>query len=187
MKVPFGAKILFYNNPNRPDNTSGKLSPTANDGVFLGYYIQPGHQWKGEYLVAKLDALDYHAENGSITVQRSRQIILPSGGFVFPLRAAQEAKEPKAIKPQDLSIQDANREVVPNADAAEALPPPPFVYVQGNPADQTPEQPLDADAQQLYQEMSADIAAESGAPRLTPSGDPIPDNMEWDGLRLVRK
>ena len=187
MKVPFGAKILFYNNPNRPDNTSGKLSPTANDGVFLGYYIQPGHQWKGEYLVAKLDALDYHAENGSITVQRSRQIILPSGGFVFPLRAAQEAKEPKAIKPQDLLIQDANREVVPNADAAEALPPPPFVYVQGNPADQTPEQPLDADAQQLYQEMSADIAAESGAPRLTPSGDPIPDNMEWDGLRLVRK
>ncbi|CAL1153271.1 unnamed protein product [Cladocopium goreaui] len=105
-------------------------------------------------------------------------------GFVFPLRAAQEAKEPKAIKPQDLLIQDANREVVPNADAAEALPPPPFVYVQGNPADQTPEQPLDADAQQLYQEMSADIAAESGAPRLTPSGfyDLVGNQAGWEQL-----
>ena len=40
--IPFGAKILFWNNPKRADNSSGKMSPTANDGVFLGYHIQPG-------------------------------------------------------------------------------------------------------------------------------------------------
>jgi hypothetical protein len=33
--IPFGAKILFWNNPKRADNSSGKMSPTANDGVFL--------------------------------------------------------------------------------------------------------------------------------------------------------
>ena len=65
--VPCGAKILFWNNPKRADNSSGKMSPTANDCVFLGYHIQPGFAWKGEYLVAKLEASDYHAENGSTT------------------------------------------------------------------------------------------------------------------------
>ena len=74
--IPFGAKILFWNNPKRVDNTSGKTSPTANDGIFLGYHIQPGFAWKGEYLVAKMEALDYHAENGSITVQRARRVEL---------------------------------------------------------------------------------------------------------------
>ena len=28
--------------PKRADNTAGKLSPTSNEGLFLGYYIQPG-------------------------------------------------------------------------------------------------------------------------------------------------
>ena len=83
--IPFGAKILFWNNPKRVDNTSGKTSPTANDGVFLGCHVQPGFAWKGEYLVAKLEALDYHAENGSITVQRARRVELIEGDFVFPL------------------------------------------------------------------------------------------------------
>ena len=46
--------------PKRADNTTAKLSPTSNEGLFLGYYIQPGHDWKGEYLVAKLEAADYH-------------------------------------------------------------------------------------------------------------------------------
>ena len=27
--IPFGAKVLFWNNPKRVDNTSGKMSPTA--------------------------------------------------------------------------------------------------------------------------------------------------------------
>ena len=60
MHIPFGAKVLFWNNPKTTDNTAGKLSATANEGLFIGYHIQPGHDWKGEYLVAKLEAADYH-------------------------------------------------------------------------------------------------------------------------------
>ncbi|CAK9025348.1 Dynein intermediate chain 2 [Durusdinium trenchii] len=48
MAIPFGAKVLFWNNPNRADNTAGKLSPTSVEGVFLGYHVQPGHKWRGE-------------------------------------------------------------------------------------------------------------------------------------------
>ena len=106
LMIPFGAKILFWNNPKRADSTSGKMSPTANDGIFLGYHIQPGFAWKGEYLLAKLDALDYHAENGSITVQRARRIELVLGGFTFPLRALHEAKEPKPDRLEDNVIAD---------------------------------------------------------------------------------
>ena len=34
MHIPFGARVLFWNNPKRLDNTSGKLSPTSNEGLF---------------------------------------------------------------------------------------------------------------------------------------------------------
>ena len=104
--IPFGAKILLWNNANRAGNTSGKMPPTANDGIFLGYQIQPGFAWKGEYLVAKLEGLGYHVENGSITVQKARRIELVPGGFTFPLPAMQEAKEPKSDRLEDNVIAD---------------------------------------------------------------------------------
>ena len=62
-------------------------------GVFLGYHVQPGHNWRGEYLVAKLEALDYHAENNSISIQRTKKVELLPGGFSFPLRAKRDRME----------------------------------------------------------------------------------------------
>jgi hypothetical protein len=35
MHIPFGAKVLFWNNPKRVDNTAGELSPTSNEVLFL--------------------------------------------------------------------------------------------------------------------------------------------------------
>lgn len=105
--VPFGAKVLFWNHTKRVDNTAGKMSPTANDGIFLGYYVQPGFAWNGEYFVAKLEDLDYHAENGSITVQRACRVELAEDGFVFPLRALQEAKEPKPDRLEDNVVSES--------------------------------------------------------------------------------
>ena len=85
-EIPFGAKVLFWNNPARADNQAGKTSPTSNEGVFLGYHIQPGFAWKGEFLVAKLEGLDYHIEHASLTVQRTKRIELPTDEFIFPMR-----------------------------------------------------------------------------------------------------
>jgi len=36
MHIPFGAKVLFWNNPKRADNTAGKLSPTSMKESSLG-------------------------------------------------------------------------------------------------------------------------------------------------------
>jgi len=104
MHIPFGAKVLFWNNPKRADNTAGKLPPTSNEGIFLGYYIQPGHDWKGEYLVAKLEAADYHVNWGALTIQRTKRLELPSEGFIFPWKALIDSKAPKADRLEDQVI-----------------------------------------------------------------------------------
>ena len=103
MHIPFGAKVLFWNNPKRLDNTSGKLSPTANEGIFLGYYIQPGHDWKGEYLVAKLEAADYHV-NWVHWQFKERKVGIAIRGFIFPLKAMIDSKAPKADRLEDQVI-----------------------------------------------------------------------------------
>ena len=61
-------------------------TPTSNEGVFLGYHIQLGFAWKGEFLVAKLEGFDYRIEHASLTVQRTKRIELASDEFIFPIR-----------------------------------------------------------------------------------------------------
>ena len=175
--IPFGAKILFWNNPKRVDNTSGKTSATANDGIFLGYHIQPGFAWKGEYLVAKLEALDYHAETGSITVQRARRVELISGGFVFPLRALKEAKEPKPDRLADNVIADP-RPIPFQSELQDEEQ----VEMSEEAIDKSSEAVLDALAsedQPAKEPIFPDI-------KYTPTGKPIPDGYHWDGTRLVK-
>ena len=175
--IPFGAKILFWNHPKRADNTSGKMCPTANDGMFFGYHIQLGFAWKGEYLVAKLEALDYHAENGSITVQRARRIELIEGGFVIPLRALKEAKEPKPDRLEDNVIADprpipfqAELHVDGQDDQGDE--------VVGKSAEAVPNV-LATEEEPAEEEMFPEI-------KYTPTGKPIPDGYHWDGTRLVK-
>ena len=168
--IPFGAKILFWNNPKRVDNTSGKTSPTANDGIFLGYNVQPGFAWKGEYLVAKLEALDYHADR--ITVQRARRVELIEGGFVFPLRALKEAKEPnpdRLADPRPIPFQ-SELQIEGRAETGEEA------------IDKSPEAVPDALASE-DQPAEEDMFPET---KYTPTGKPIPDGYHWDGTRLVK-
>ena len=95
--VPFGAQVLFWDNPKRPDCTSGKTSPTAVEGVFLGYHIQPGHVWRGEYLVTKLEALEYHLEHASFTIIRVKKVEFPPDGIIFPVRVKVDKDAPKPL------------------------------------------------------------------------------------------
>ena len=173
MHIPFGAKVLFWNNPKRADNTAGKLSPTSNEGIFLGYYIQPGHDWKGEYLVAKLEAADYHVNWGALTIQRTKRLELPSEGFIFPLKALIDSKAPKADRLEDQVIPQT-----PKAVPFESSMHPPqeeMEYEPGTPV------PADSD-------VEPDVPAEPVFPdlRLTPKGEVIPDGFHWDGHRIVR-
>ena len=73
-----------------------RLRQRQNEGVFLGYHIQPGFAWKGEFLVAKLEGLDYHIEHASLTVQQTKRIELPSDEFIFPMRLLEDPSDAKA-------------------------------------------------------------------------------------------
>ena len=170
LHIPFCAKVLFWNNPKRADNTAGKLSPTANEGLFLGYHIQPGHDWKGEYLVAKLEAADYHVNWGALTLERTERLELPSERFTFPLKALIDSKSPQADRLKD--------QVIPPTPSAvplvsSMLPPPDLEYEPGTPL------PADVEPERVRDEIFPEL-------RLSPKGERIPDGFHWDGHRIVR-
>ena len=193
--IPFGAKVLFWNNPKRADNTSGKLSPTSNEGVFLGYHVQPGHSWKGEYLVAKLEALDYHVEHKSITIQRTKRLELPSDGFIFPLRAAQEANEPKPDKLADSVVPEniipREQELKPITMEEDVVPECPpeeddDFYSPGTPIDESKEvQPKPKEAEKLPSPGSPSKEPSSGSKDKGGKTDP-PEGYHYDGTRMVK-
>ena len=174
MAIPFGAKVLFWNNPNRADNTAGKLSPTSVEGVFLGYHVQPGHKWRGEYLVAKLEALDYHVEHNSLTTQRTKKIELLPGGFSFPLRVKQDRKEAIPDDPKLNLIESPNPIPLADADLAEYTP------------SEAPEGVPEQGGEEPEFEVTAADKAEDYKPDTTPAGVPIPEGYHWDGLRVVK-
>ena len=174
MAIPFGAKVLFWNNPNRADNTAGKLSPTSVEDVFLGYHVQPGHKWRGEYLVAKLEALDYHVEHNSLTIQRTKKIELLPGGFSFPLRVKQDRKEAIPDDPKLNLIESPNPIPLADADLAEYTP------------SEAPEGVLEQGGVEPEIEVTAADKAEDYKPDTTPAGVPIPEGYHWDGLRVVK-
>ncbi len=91
-KIPFGALIDFK--PQKDDAKKiTKGSPDTVPGVFLGYKIQPGGLWQGEYRVAALTefvSLDLVAfgRHDDIHHQVVKEIVwFPKMVVVFPLRA----------------------------------------------------------------------------------------------------
>ena len=61
----------------------GKFSPTSRPGVFLGYHVEVGSKWNGDYIIADLKDFSSVAKPG---VQQVKRIYLaPSKKFTFPL------------------------------------------------------------------------------------------------------
>ena len=52
LAIPFGCGIFFLPAPTK--YTNSKSCPKMSCGVFLGYRLQPGGTWSGEYIVADL-------------------------------------------------------------------------------------------------------------------------------------
>ena len=86
--------------------------------------------WKGEYLVAKLEAADYHVSWGALTIQRRKRLQLPSEGFIFPLKALIDSKSPKADRLED-QVTPPTPSAVPMESSM--LPPPDLEYEPGTP------------------------------------------------------
>ena len=86
--VPFGAEIIFK--PPKAKDPHLKFEPVGSRGVFLGYALNPGGRFDGDYLCAKLE--DF-ADMQNVRVFQVKGInpVMP---FVFPLRtAANEAMQ----------------------------------------------------------------------------------------------
>ena len=91
--IPFGALVDFL-----PDKTEtkwrghGKFAPKAVPGVFLGWYLQTGHVWRREYLVASLDdcrelnlRYDVIGADSRLPVHRVREVVFRPP-CTFPLK-----------------------------------------------------------------------------------------------------
>ena len=98
-QLPFGCLLFFREGKYEPKR--GKFAPNAKRGVFLGYNIQAGHVWRGEYLVANVDSLDYFLKEGHLKTIRTKRVALPTGDFIFPLHC----KEKPILDLQDLDYQ----------------------------------------------------------------------------------
>ena len=178
--VPFGAQVLFWDNPKRPDCTSGKTSPTAVEGVFLGYHIQPGHVWRGEYLVTKLEALEYHLEHASFTIIRVKKVEFPPDGTIFPVRVKVDKDAPKPLP--------VSERVVPQPEVVPAHPPP-ETGDDGSVAavDQGDEGDTGGNEDKSWDlPPRAEPAPPVDGDVVAPDGSRIPSGHHWDSVRAVR-
>ncbi len=95
-RLPFGCLVSYLPSPTKGLTGSvGTWNPSAREGVFAGYDIQPGYRWSGRYLV--WDLRDFHG----ISLQRdegfqnigfrsphySSCVELYNGHLAFPLKA----------------------------------------------------------------------------------------------------
>ncbi|CAE7715281.1 unnamed protein product [Symbiodinium sp. CCMP2592] len=58
MRIPFGAKVLYWAPKKQRKPERSKFSGTGIEGIFLGYHIQPGFIFKLEYVEQLSEDLD---------------------------------------------------------------------------------------------------------------------------------
>ena len=75
-----------------------KFTAPAVDGVFLGYSLQPGSVWKGDYFAADLKEFE-SADPTMMKVQvhTIKEVNIHGHGFTFPLREAKDTARQKRL------------------------------------------------------------------------------------------
>ena len=128
--IPFGCRVFFKSSPFSKQ-LSTKFDSDASTGVFLGYVLDPGGKWSGEYYVVNLIAfagkpLHRHtpAAKLRVHVQRVRELnVVAKDDVFFPLRAAyDEANNTLAGIEAHLGIQRGTSEYECPPDAPDDPP-----------------------------------------------------------------
>ena len=130
-----------------------------------------------EYLVTKLEAIDYHLEHGSVVIQRTKRLELPSETHVFPLKAKADSLEPPPEPIADRVIPPVPDPIIPQQSDLEYTPsiaPDPI-----EPPAQEKEPPVDV-------EMKKSSAEPLEPGEVMPDGSIAPDGYHYDGVRLVK-
>ncbi len=83
--VPFGAKVEYR--PSLPSQRTGeRFDPAASNGVLVGYHMNPGGRWSGDYYVLDLKVIEENHDSRLIKARRTGEIIVPQGEFIFPAK-----------------------------------------------------------------------------------------------------
>ena len=86
--IPFAALVFFR--PIPPVMVAlPEMAPRGIPGIFVGYKLQPGCIFKGQYLVVDIRDFD-GSKSGRVRVQQVKEIVLPETEWEFPLKAAYE-------------------------------------------------------------------------------------------------
>ena len=210
MKVPFGAKVLYWNNPKQNVTGESKFSATGVDGVFLGYHIQPGLNWRTEYLVAPLKGFKQALEAGNLQVLRRKRVELPPGKFVFPLFDDEAHQPPLRLDDQDCYhhddpvdpfedlLNDYPRSSHDEAGQGGSDEPEGQIRIDGMFGDDDekeeliPARPESRPLEAVDPTMHGEPSSSSRGPTVPhdptrmPDGEPVPLGFNWDGVRLVR-
>ena len=113
--------------PSPIQGAVAKFAPKAVPGIFLGYVLQPGGLWKGDFLAAKLSdfASGDTDEWRTLPIHRIREVVPPeSGEWVFPLKEAYDRLR-RSISVDGPSQAPGPGETVADIRAPEPEQPPP--------------------------------------------------------------
>ena len=173
MNVPFGAKVLYWNDPKRKATAPSKFGPSSAEGVFLGYHIQPGFIWKGDYIVTPVEGLRDALEIGKLPMLRVNRMEIPVADHSFPALELSHDKGHPGKPPQldDQNCHAVQDRVERALQKGKAMDDKPVVEVQGGgtPDGSGVEIPYIHDHTKM------------------PDGSPVPKGYTHDGWRLVRK
>ena len=85
MQFPFGALVDFM---PQPDTRVESMGPKTLPGVFIGYHVNPGGEWSGDYLVADLAYFRANPDvpRSKVIIHRIKEAVpILDGKFVFPV------------------------------------------------------------------------------------------------------
>ena len=84
-KIPFGCQIDYWTGPRKRPKSDLKFEPTSKPGIFLGYVVHPGFDFRTEFIVASLQDMRVANFEDKVNVVRVIKVSEPEV-INFPLQ-----------------------------------------------------------------------------------------------------
>ena len=88
-RLPFGA-LVHYRPPKPVLKSLPKFSPTSIPGIFVGWHLEPGCRWRGDYLVISLGQFKVPGRR-NFSIHRIKEVV-SFDAMHFPLQASRMAE-----------------------------------------------------------------------------------------------
>ena len=190
--------MIYWNNPKQNATGSSKFAPTGEEGIFLGYHVQPGFIFKKEYLVTPVKGAREAIQDSNFKILRAKRMEVPDGDFMYPLQNDESQDPPPNLDDQNCFSQTEDKlpddlDDEEHKDLFELLG-----IGEGEASPPRGEAVSDQGGGEAL-DQGGSIEEPSGSksipkvkpmpvhdPKIMPSGKPCPPGFNWDGVRLVR-